>query len=157
MKIDGTMQHSGLTITGLIRHAFQTYGDREIVHRRNGARESTTVASTIARAMHMAMGLQAKGVRPGEPVATFMSSEIEHLEAYWGIPATGMVLHALNIRMHGTELAQLMAASQDRVVLVGAEHFETFVAMAEFLRESSLRTVIVTGQERARQHSGMGR
>lgn len=147
MKIDGTMQHSGLTITSLIRHAYQTYGDREIIHRRFGARETTTVASTLSRAMHMAMGLQAMGIQPGQPVATFMSSEIEHLEAYWGIPAAGMVLHALNIRMHGSELAELLEASQDKVVLVGAEHLERFIAVSEFLRGSSFKTVIVTGQD----------
>src|SRR5206468_11680173 len=42
----------------------------------------------------------------------------QHLEAYFGIPLMGGVLHTLNLRLHPDELAFIVNDAEDRVALV---------------------------------------
>ena len=41
-----------------------------------------------------------------------------HLEAYFGIPAVGGVVHTLNLRLHPDELAFIANHAQDRWLIV---------------------------------------
>src|SRR6185295_6224601 len=41
-----------------------------------------------------------------------------HLEAYFGIPLAGGVLHTLNLRLHPDELAFIVNDADDRAVIV---------------------------------------
>ena len=42
----------------------------------------------------------------------------EHLEAYFGVPSMGAVLHTLNIRLPGAQVAQIAGHAGDRVIIV---------------------------------------
>src|SRR6185312_3264072 len=42
----------------------------------------------------------------------------QHLEAYFGVPLSGGVLHTLNLRLHPTDLAYIINHADDRVILV---------------------------------------
>jgi acyl-CoA synthetase (AMP-forming)/AMP-acid ligase II len=58
------------------------------------------------------------GIRRGDRVASLLCNEQEHLEAYFGIPSVGAVLHTLNLRLHADELAYIVNHAQDRFLIV---------------------------------------
>ncbi|HXZ77479.1 MAG TPA: long-chain fatty acid--CoA ligase, partial [Streptosporangiaceae bacterium] len=50
--------------------------------------------------------------------ATFAWNNQEHLEAYFGVPSMGAVLHTLNIRLPGAQVAQIAGHAGDRIIIV---------------------------------------
>jgi fatty-acyl-CoA synthase len=70
------------------------------------------------RARQLAVALQELGLERGDRVATLCWSHSQHLEAYFGIPCGGFVLHTLNLRLHPSELAYIANHAGDRAVIV---------------------------------------
>ena len=70
-----------------------------------------------SRARTLARGLSRLSLRRGDRVATFLHNQPEHLEAYYGIPLAGGVLHPLNFRLHPDELANITRHARDRFLL----------------------------------------
>jgi fatty-acyl-CoA synthase len=66
----------------------------------------------------LAGALARLGIKPGDPVATFCWNNTEHLEAYFGVPSMGAVLHTLNIRLPGAQVAQIVNHAEDRIIIV---------------------------------------
>ena len=56
--------------------------------------------------------------RAGHRVATLAWNHYAHLEAYFGIPCAGMVLHTLNLRLHPNDLAYIATHAGDTAVIV---------------------------------------
>ena len=74
----------------------------------------------MRRAKCLAQGLSSLGVESGDRVATLCWNHHQHLEAYFGIPICGGVLHTLNLRLHPDELAYIVNEAEDRVLIVDA-------------------------------------
>jgi fatty-acyl-CoA synthase len=124
-----------------MRRAEAIFGHKPIVsYAPNADRFSYTYADMIRRAKRLAVALQALGVQPGERVATLAWNHYRHLEAFWGIPASGAVLHALNVRLHGNDLAYTIDHAEDCVLLLDAELLPVFQQLRDQVR---LRHVIV--------------
>jgi fatty-acyl-CoA synthase len=81
----------------LVRHSYGQY------HRRTRA---------------LASALQGLGLNKGERVATLCWNHHAHLEAYFGIPAAGGVMHTLNLRLAAEEIGWIAADAQDRFLIV---------------------------------------
>jgi fatty-acyl-CoA synthase len=130
-----------LTIDAIARRAETLYGDRPVVSRRaDRTIHRTTYAECLRRARRLAGALHALGVRPGDRVATLCWNHDRHLEAYFGVPLLGAVLHTLNLRLHADELAYIARHAEDRVVLVD----ESLVPLLERFRErAGFRHVVV--------------
>jgi fatty-acyl-CoA synthase len=77
-----------------------------------------TYGDFAQRARRLARALRDLGLRPGDRVATLGWNHSHHLEAYFGIPLAGGVLHTLNLRLHPEELAYIVSHANDRIVLV---------------------------------------
>jgi fatty-acyl-CoA synthase len=58
------------------------------------------------------------GLERGDVVASLAWNSARHLEAYFGVPCTGRVLHTLNARLSAEDLAFIMDDAEDKVVLV---------------------------------------
>ena len=56
------------------------------------------------RTRALASALQQLGLKKGERVATLCWNHHAHLEAYFGIPAAGGVMHTLNLRLAPDEI-----------------------------------------------------
>ena len=72
------------------------------------------------------------GLAPGDRVATLAWNSARHLEAYFGVPCTGRVLHTLNVRVSPEELAFMLEDADDRAVLVDPDllpHLEQALAL----------------------------
>ncbi|HEU5265204.1 MAG TPA: long-chain fatty acid--CoA ligase [Jatrophihabitans sp.] len=77
-----------------------------------------TYADFAVRAQQLMGALDELRIEPGERVATLAWNSYRHVEAYFGIPCAGRVLHTLNVRLSVDELAFIMNDADDRVVLV---------------------------------------
>jgi fatty-acyl-CoA synthase len=78
----------------------------------------TSYAQVAQNAGRLAGALARLGIGPGDPVATFCWNNTEHLEAYFGVPSMGAVLHTLNIRLPGAQVAQIVNHAEDRIIIV---------------------------------------
>jgi len=117
--MNGLMMDFPLTLNAVFRRAEQMFGRRRIVWRAaDKSIKRCTYNDFTGRARRLAQALVDLGVRPGDRVATLAWNHGPHLEAYFGIPLAGGVLHTLNLRLHPDELAYIVNHAEDRAVLV---------------------------------------
>jgi fatty-acyl-CoA synthase len=132
----GLIMDYGLTLSAITRRTEALFAHRPVVSRRpDGTLHRTTYRECLARARRLSVALDRLGVKPGDRVATLCWNHYRHLEAYFAIPATGAVLHTLNLRLHPDELAYIATHAEDRVLLVDASLFpllERFRTRAKF-------------------------
>jgi len=115
----GLMQEVPLSIPMILRRARDFFPDRLVISRRaDRSIVRTPYGEVIMRAGRLAKALRALGVRDGERVATLAWNHQRHLEAYFGVPSMGAVLHTLNLRLHPSDLAYIINHAEDQVVLV---------------------------------------
>jgi fatty-acyl-CoA synthase len=127
----GLMMDFPLTLSAIFRRAEQLFGRREIVSRRpDKSLHRYTIADWAVRTRRLGRALEDLGIRPGDRVATLGWNHGAHLEAYFGIPLVGGVLHTLNLRLHPSELAYIVNHAQDRAVIVD----ETLLPLWEQVR-----------------------
>ncbi|MGI9077010.1 MAG: long-chain fatty acid--CoA ligase [Gemmatimonadaceae bacterium] len=115
----GLIMDYQLTIPAILRRAEQLFGNREIVSRRpDRSIHRYTYAACIKRARKLGAALQSLGVGRGDRVATLCWNHYRHLEAYYGIPSSGAVVHTLNLRLHPDDLAYVATHAGDTAVIV---------------------------------------
>ncbi len=114
-----TMMPSPLLLDSMLDRAYRLFPDVEIVSvRPHGSIHRYAYRDLYRRVRQLAAALQREGIRSGDRVATLMWNEHEHLEAYFGIPATGAVMHTLNLRLHPDELSYIVTHAEDRFLIV---------------------------------------
>ena len=116
--IRSTMQDFQLTIPAIMRHGTAVYGASECVTWTGAAPRRASYAQVAQNAGRLAAALARLGIKPNDPVATFCWNNQEHLEAYFGVPGMGAVLHTLNIRLPGAQVAQIVNHAADRIIIV---------------------------------------
>src|SRR5262245_51926612 len=115
----GLMMDYPLTVNTIFRRAEKLAPSREIVTRlADRSIHRYTYADFAQRTRRLAAALKDLGLVPGDRVATLGWNHSQHLEAYFGIPLAGGVLHTLNLRLHHDELAYIVSHADDRFVLV---------------------------------------
>jgi fatty-acyl-CoA synthase len=115
----GLMMDFPLTLSAVFRHAERLFPRREIVTRRADRSIHRYQNSMFAdRTRRLAGALGQLGVRPGDRVATLGWNHYQHLEAYFGVPLAGAVLHTLNLRLHPDELSFIVDDAGDSVALI---------------------------------------
>jgi fatty-acyl-CoA synthase len=125
-----------LSVVGLVERAEQYSPEREIAFRRpDGTIGHTTFGSCAHRARRLGTALARLGIEPGDPVATLLWNQPEHVELYWALPSMGAVIHTLNPRLHRDELSFIVNDAEDRAIVVDEsllEVFESFHDAREF-------------------------
>jgi fatty-acyl-CoA synthase len=116
--IRSTMQDYQLTIGAIMRHCARVYPGSECVTWTGSGTRRASYAEIAQNAGRLAGALARLGIGPNDPVGTFMWNNQEHLEAYFGVPAMGAVLHTLNIRLPGAQVAHIAGHAGDRVIIV---------------------------------------
>jgi fatty-acyl-CoA synthase len=108
-----------LTVPTLMRRAETFFSRREIVTQwQDGTLHRYNYGDLVRRAKKLAMALRGLGIQAGDRIATLCWNHHRHLEAYFGIPAAGAVLHTLNLRLHSADLEYIINHAGDRVILV---------------------------------------
>jgi fatty-acyl-CoA synthase len=108
-----------LTLPAMLRRAEALYGPKEIVTRRpDKSFHRYTYADFVRRAKKLAVALSRLGLEKSDRVATLAWNNHQHLEAYFGVPCSGMVLHTINPRLSADDLAYIINHAEDRVLLI---------------------------------------
>jgi fatty-acyl-CoA synthase len=116
--IRSTMQDYQLTIGAIMRHGARVYPGSECVTWTGSGTRRASYAEVARNAGRLAGALARLGIGTNDPVGTFMWNNQEHLEAYFGVPSMGAVLHTLNIRLPGAQVAQIAGHAGDRIIIV---------------------------------------
>ena len=117
--MQASMMDFPLTLGHLFDRAGRYFAKTELISRRpDKSIHRSTWGEFHTRAQKFANALQRLGVKRGDRVATLAWNHSRHLEAYFGIPLMGGVLHTLNPRLSGQDLAYIMNHADDTVLLV---------------------------------------
>ncbi len=117
-----------LTLPAMLRRAEALYGPKEIVTRKpDKGFHRYTYADLVRRAKKLAVSLGELGLKKSDRVATLAWNNHQHLEAYFGVPCAGLVLHTINPRLSADDLAYIIDHAEDRVLLVD----ETMVGLLD--------------------------
>ena len=117
--MQSTMMTYGLTLDLLLERSERLFPDTAIISRApdRGLRRST-YGEVARRARALAGGLQRAGLQPGDRVASLMWNHAAHLEAYFGVPLAGGVLHTLNLRLSPDDLVYIIQHGGDRFLIL---------------------------------------
>jgi fatty-acyl-CoA synthase len=119
--MDGLMMDYPLTLSAILRRAETLFFSRPVVSRLpDKTMHRYDYAACAARVRKLAVALRRLGIGNGDRVATLGWNHHQHLEAYFGIPAAGGILHTLNLRLHPDDLVYIVNHAADKAVLVDA-------------------------------------
>src|SRR5579859_7673048 len=141
--MNGLMMDFPLTLPVILRRAETLFSTRQVVSRLpDRTIHRYTYADLGRRARGLAVALAGLGVEPGERVATLCWNHSQHLEAYFGIPLAGAVLHTLNPRLAADDLAYIVENAGDSMLIVD----ESLLPVYEKIRDRVAFThgVVVT-------------
>jgi fatty-acyl-CoA synthase len=116
--MDGLMMDFQLTLPPILKRAETYFGGHEIVTRLpDKSFHRYTYADFGRRARALAAALQKLGLERGDRVGTLCWNHYQHLEAYFGIPCGGFVLHTLNLRLHPGDIGYIANHGGDKAVI----------------------------------------
>jgi acyl-CoA synthetase (AMP-forming)/AMP-acid ligase II len=114
----GLMMDRPLLISGVIEHAGAQFGATQIVsHETHGPVFRYTFAECAARARRLANALRHLGLDAGCAVGSVAWNNHRHLEAYYAVSGSGMVMHTCNPRLHPEQLIYIINHAEDRAIL----------------------------------------
>ena len=113
-------------------HAAMIHGDRRF-----------TWAETYERCRRLAGALSKRGIGTGDVVAVMASNTPELFEAHFGVPMTGAVLNAFNVRLDAATIAFCLRHGEAKALLTDTEFSRTIKSALEKLGKSLLVIDIV--------------
>ena len=117
----GLMQEPPLLLSSVIEHAARQFGDVEVVSREtHGPLHRYTYQACAARARRLANALQSLGLAAGDALGTIAWNNHRHLETYYAVSGSGMILHTCNPRLHPQQLIYIINHAEDKAVFFDA-------------------------------------
>ena len=114
----GLMMDRPLLISSILEHSAAQFGQVEIVSREtHGPLFRYTYADCAVRARQLANTLAASGLQQGSAVGTIAWNNHRHLEAYYAVSGSGMVMHTCNPRLHPQQLIYIINHAEDEIML----------------------------------------
>jgi fatty-acyl-CoA synthase len=125
--------YQALTPITFLERSARVFSDRTaIIH----GKARTSYGEFYARARKLASVLALKGIGKGDTVSVMLSNTPPMLEAHYGVPMTGAVLHSMNTRLDATVIAfQLDHAETD--ILITDREFSSTVKEALSLAKAN--------------------
>ncbi|MWD29436.1 AMP-binding protein [Aquicoccus sp. SCR17] len=108
-----------LTPLSYLHRAAQIYPQREAVV--YGTQHRKTYAEYHDRVTRLASALAARGVKPGDVVATILPNIPAQAEAHFAVPACGAVLNAINTRLDAGTVGYIFGHGGAKVALVDTQ------------------------------------
>src|SRR5436309_4103433 len=147
------MQLFPLTIAHILRHGSTVHGEAQVSTLTGTDVRRARFGEVAARAGRLAAALRRLGVRAGDCVGTFGWNHQEHLEAYYAVPCMGAVLHTLNIRLPGDQLAHVVEHGGDKIIIAHGTLLPLLAKLAPGL--AGVEAYIVIGDGDTGVHSGL--
>lgn len=130
----GLMQQTPLLTSSLVEHAARNHGATEIVSRTiDGSLQRSSWSEVASRSRRVANMLERLGVRAGERVATLAWNRTRHLELYFGVTGSGVVLHTVNPRLFGDQIRYILDHAESSYVFVDPDLLPVVEALANSL------------------------
>jgi len=142
--MQGLMMDTPLTLTPFLDRARRIFPKKEIVTRAGPELRRSTYGQWGSRVSRLAHALERLGVKRGSRVATFAWNDTRHLELYLAIPCMGAVLHPLNLRLGGEEIAWIANHAEDEVLFVDPTLLPAMEKLAPHLK--TVRQYVVMGE-----------
>ena len=137
----GTMMDFPLTLPTILERAGTLFQRVEIVSRRpDKSIARTSYGDFYRRARRLANALIRLGMRSGDRIASMMWNHSGHLEAFFGVPCAGGILHTLNLRLHPQEIANIAKHAGDRFLIIDDVLLPTY---DKFREDAPFEKVIV--------------
>jgi fatty-acyl-CoA synthase len=115
----GTMMDFPLTLPTILERAGKIFSRIELVSRKpDRSIARSCYGEFYRRARRLAAALTKLGLKSGDRVASMMWNHAGHLEAFFGVPCAGGILHTLNLRLHPHEIAGIAKHAGDRFLLI---------------------------------------
>src|SRR6202795_4303954 len=115
----GTMMDFPLTLPTILERAGRIFPRVEIVSRKPDKSITRTCYGEFhRRARRLANSLTKLGMKRGDRVASMMWNHSGHLEAFFGVPCGGGILHTLNLRLHPHEIAGIARQAGARFLII---------------------------------------
>jgi fatty-acyl-CoA synthase len=131
-----------LTVTNILRHGATWHAGRAV--RTVGADDSEMSYGDFAgRAAALAHALTSLGVQRGAAIGSMLWNTREHLEAYFGVPAMGCLLHTINPRLSPDQISYTINHAGDEVLIVDASFLDQLMVVAD--RLPRVHTLVVVG------------
>ena len=93
-----------------------------------------TYAQYHMRVTKLASALVARGIQPGEVVATLLPNTLPHVEASFAIPACGAVLNTINVRLDVDTVAYIFDHGEAKAVLVDSQFLQLAEAAIDLMQ-----------------------
>ncbi len=120
--MQGLMMDVPLTITGILRHAQQSHGDQEVVSiTADHPRHRYTYGQAFDRAGQLANALARLQLPAGARVATLAWNDFRHLELFYAVSCSGLVLHTVNPRLLPEQIAWIINHAGATVLFAATE------------------------------------
>ena len=116
--------HVPLTPLSHLRRAADIFPEHDALIDRS---RRFTYAQLHERVTRLASALAARGVKPGDVVATLLPNIAAQVECSWGVPACGAVLNTINTRLERETVSYIFSHGGAKVVLVDS----ALLALAE--------------------------
>ncbi|MFJ8026741.1 long-chain fatty acid--CoA ligase [Streptomyces sp. NPDC096311] len=140
-----TMQDVPLLISRILTHGSAIHGTSQVITwTGEGEPQRRSYAEIGDRAAQLAHALREElGVEDDDRVATLMWNNAEHVEAYFGIPSMGAVLHTLNLRLPAEQLVFIVNHAADRVIIANGSLLPLLAPLLPHL--PTVEHVVVSG------------
>jgi fatty-acyl-CoA synthase len=117
----GLMMDRPLLISEVIEHAAAQYADVDVVSREtHGPLFRYNWSACAVRSRKLANALAALGLGEGSAVGSIAWNNHRHLEAYFAVSGSGLVIHTCNPRLQPQQLIYIINHAEDEAVLFDA-------------------------------------
>lgn len=117
MALFGKMMDRPLLVSAILEHGADQFGQQEIVSREtHGPLHRTTFAQVAQRSKKLANAFAKLGMKPGGVVGSIAWNNARHVELYYGVSGSGLVMHTCNPRLHPEQLSYIINHAEDEVV-----------------------------------------
>lgn len=122
--------YAHLTPLNFIERAATVYPDRiSIIH----GDTQYSWSQTYQRCCLLASALQKIGIGAGDTVSFMGANTPETFEAHFGVPMTGAILNALNVRLDAKAIAFILEHAETKVLFTDREYSETIKAALQIV------------------------
>jgi fatty-acyl-CoA synthase len=130
--MDGLMMNTPLTTNYILEYGNRVFPHKKIITKNpDGSMHRYTYHDMYKRSMKLANALVNKlNIKSSDRIATFAWNHYQHIELYYGIPATGAICHPLNLRLSVDQITYIVNHAEDKVIFVDATLLPLFERVA---------------------------
>ena len=143
-------ENEQITLASILRRSGKLFQDKPILSIFPNRRREYTYKDFYKRSKSLASFLLKLGLKKGDRIGTLMHNHHIHLEAYFGIPSAGLVVHTINIKLHEDDIAYIINHAEDKVLIIDIE----LLSLLEKIKNKiNVKYIIIANYDSQNTHS----